>query len=310
MRTAAHAIAVCLLALTALVGATSAEAQTITHIYLAPDGSDAGDGTRDDPFATLRQANAHLEVLQPTTPVSVHLQPGTYLETGTRWTYVPVRALTIGADHGVATFSGQNAFADYVLKINPAANRASINLRMSNLRFTAATNGLQLKSLQNAELSNLRFDHLGTRFSPTGTGYAALSIQNVSQVTVNSPTFSNLVNSPDQLALIHAIYAANDADQVTVNDPDISRVSGDPLRFRNGSDSFHIHGGTIRNAGEFTAFSEWFDQTRDETRSLDARLIDVPVSTRGYDSPLEIGRTACFRRFTLEPVDPCYITDQ
>lgn len=309
MRILTRTIAATLLALTALLGTTSAQGGEVTHVYVAPDGDDSGPGTRQDPFASLHRANTLLEATRPDTPVHVHLRAGTYAEAGTRWTYASEHSLTIAADDGLATFTGQNAYADYLVKIIPSETGASIDLRMANLRFTAATNGLQLKNLRDAVLSDVRFDHLGTHYSPVGTGYAALSIQNVSHVSVQRPTFSNLVNTPEQLALIHAIYAANDADDVTVTDVAINRVSGDPLRFRNGSDRFHITGGTIRNAGEFTAFSEWFDQTRDEARSLDARLVNVSVSTRGYDSPLQIGRTACFQRFTLEPVDPCYISD-
>ncbi|MFW6599240.1 hypothetical protein ACQBAU_12610 [Propionibacteriaceae bacterium Y2011] len=295
-----------------LAGLTTAPsagaAEPVTHVYVAPDGGAAGDGTRGNPFGSLARANAHLTALAPDTAVQVHLQPGEYLEVGTRWTYHSTHPTTIGADGGIATFNGQDDFADYMVKIIPTTARADMNLTVRNLRFTHATNGLQVKGATDVTLDDLRFDHIGTAFSPVGTGYAALSIQNVDGVVVNRPVFRNLVNVPEQLALVHAIYAANDADNVTVTDVDILRVSGDPLRFRNGSDSFHVLGGTIRNAGEFTAFSEWFDQTRNEARSRDARLVGVSVSG-GFDSELQTGRTACFQRFTLVPVDPCYITD-
>jgi len=289
---------------------SSAAELATTYVYVAPNGSDTGTGSAASPFKTLAHANAHLEALQPGTPVEVRLAPGTYTELGTRWTYHSAQSTVITGDGGIATFDGQGT-QNYLMKFGPASGpRVTMKLTVRNLRFTNATNGLQVINASTVTLSSLRFDKIGTEWTGVGTGYAALSIQNVSGVGVWSPQFTDIVNAAGYGALVHAIYAANDADNITVHDPTILRVSGDPLRYRNGSDNFTVLGGTVTSSGRYTGFSEWYNDTTGEARSYGGRLEGVSITTAGYDAPLVRGRTACFASSSgTTPIQPCDITD-
>ncbi|HIT75278.1 MAG TPA: DUF1565 domain-containing protein [Candidatus Avipropionibacterium avicola] len=290
---------------------TTAHAAAPTVIHIAPDGDDSGSGSEASPFRTLAKANAHLEETKPATDVEVRLAPGTYTETGTRWTYHSEHATLITGDGGTATFSGQDTYGNYILKFGPeGTDRVAMNLTVRHLGFTGSSNGLQVINATTVTLSSLVFNKIGTHYTGIGTGYAALSIQNVSGVGVWSPKFTDIVNTADQQGLVHAIYAANNADNITVHDPVVSRVSGDPLRFRNGSDNFVINGGSVSNSGRYSAFSEWYNDTIDEARSTGARFEGVSVTTQGFDAPLVHGRTACFASSAgTTPITPCSITD-
>ncbi|MGD7789311.1 hypothetical protein ACQCX2_13430 [Propionibacteriaceae bacterium Y1700] len=301
-----------LLAMTAVSQPSAVAAQEATTVlYVAPDGDDAGDGSAAHPYATLKKANAQLESTKPDTAVEVRLAPGTYTEYGTRWTYHSTHPLLITGDGGTATFDGRNTQGNYLLKFGPdSATRAKMNLTVRHLGFTGSSNGLQVINVSAVTLSSLTFDKIGTSYTGIGTGYAALSIQNVSSVGIWSPKFTDVINSADQQSLVHAIYAANNADNITVHDPVITRVSGDPLRFRNGSDNFVVDGGQISNAGRYTAFSEWYNDKTGEARSTGARFEGVSVTAAGFDAPLVHGRTACFASSAgTTPITPCGITD-
>lgn len=294
-----------------MLPATTAHAAAPTVIHVAPDGDDSGTGSETSPFRTLAKTNAHLEATTPATDVEIRLAPGTYTETGTRWTYHGDHAVLITGDGGTATFSGQNTFGNYILILGPdGAERAAMNLTVRRLGFTGSSNGLQVINATSVTLSSLVFSTIGTHHTGIGTGYAALSIQNVNGISVWSPTFTDIVNTADQLSLVHAIYAANNADNITVHDPVIERVSGDPLRFRNGSDNFIIKGGSVSNSGRFSAFSEWHNDTIGEARSTGARFEGVSVTPQGFNAPLVHGRTACFAYSAgTTPIEPCSITD-
>lgn len=297
--------------LVVMLPTTAAHAAAPTVIHIAPNGDDSGTGSEASPFRTLSKANSHLEATKPATDVEVRLAPGTYTETGTRWTYHSEHAVLITGDGGTATFSGQNTFGNYILKFGPdGTERVKMNLTVRHLGFTGSSNGLQVINATSVTLSSLVFSKIGTHYTGIGTGYAALSIQNVSGIGVWSPKFTDIINTADQQGLVHAIYAANDADNITVHDPVISRVSGDPLRFRHGSDNFVVTGGSVSNSGRYSAFSEWYNDTIDEARSTGARFEGVSVTTQGFDAPLVHGRTACFASSAgTMPIQPCYITD-
>lgn len=305
----AVSLAVLLAPMTAHAATPRPAATTVIHV--APDGDDAGSGSASDPFRTLARANEHLEQTRPDTAVEVRLEPGTYAERGTRWTYHSDHSTLITGDGGTAMFTGNNTYGGYLVKFGPADGpRVRMNLTVRHLGFTGSSNGAQIINATTVTVSSLVFRDLGTHFTGNGTGYAALSIQNVSGVGVWSPTFTDVINTSDQQSLVHAIYAANDADNITVHDPTITRVSGDPLRFRNGSDNFTVLGGTISNSGRYTGVSEWYNDKTGEARSTGARLEGVSISSQGFDAPLRVGRTACFASSAgTTPIEPCDITD-
>lgn len=310
VRTVLTAVVLALAGLGLVATPSPATELATTYVYVAPNGSDTGAGTSASPFRTLARANAYLEALQPGTPVEVRLTPGTYAEIGTRWTYHSSQSTVITGYGGVASFDGGGT-QNYLMKFGPASGpRVTMRLTVRQLRFTNASNGLQVINAGTVTLSSLQFDRIGTHWTGVGTGYAALSIQNVSGVGVWSPSFTDIVNIPSQQALVHAIYAANDADNITVHDPVILRVSGDPLRYRNGSDNFTVLGGTVTSSGRYTGFSEWYNDTTGEARSYGGRLEGVSITTAGYDAPLVRGRTACFASSSgTTPIQPCDITD-
>lgn len=301
----------CVTAFALAAAVPPAAAATTTIIHIAADGDDSGTGSPTSPFRTLAKANAQLESLRPANAVEVRIAPGTYHEVGTRWTYHSTYPLLIAGDGGVPTFTGQNTHSDYLIKFGPPSGpRVVMNLTIRSLKFTGSSNGPQVANASRVTLSSLQFDRIGTLYTTLGTGYAALSLDNVSTIGVWSPRFTDIANTADQQGLIHAIYASNNADNITLHNSTITRVSGDPLRFRNGSDNFVVLGGTVTNAGRYAAVSEFFNDDRGEARSIGARLEGVSITTAGYDAPLRVGRTGCFANSTgTTPIQPCDITD-
>lgn len=292
---------------TAAVSAPTAPVAT-TVVHVSPTGDDStGTGSSTKPFQTLAKANAHLEATAPASDVEVRLEPGTYTEVGTRWTYRSSHTVTITGDGGTATFSGQNDTSAYLLKFGPESGpRVPMNLYVRNLRFTGSSNGAQVINATAVTLTDLQFDRIGTEYTGIGTGYAALSVQNVSGVGIWNPTFTDIVNDPEQLSLVHAIYAANDADNVTMHNVSITRVAGDPIRIRNGSNNLQVLGGTITQSGRYAAMSEWYHPDS-EARSSGG-LDGVTVSGGGFNAPHVHGRTVCIGSGSGS-VSPCHITD-
>lgn len=285
---------------------SQAAAQQDLIIHVAPDGSDANSGTADAPIASINRANQIATEAAATGDIEVRLQPGTYELRNQKWTYPSAASVTFAARGGVATFTGNNNHQDYLLRIEPTERARNITL--DGLAFRNATNGLRVMYADNVAIKRATFTEIGNAYGGDGVGYAGLQFQHVDGARVFSPVFTDMVNSRN-IGSIHAVYIANDADNVTILKPEIRRVTGDPLRFRNGSDSFHIIGGSIEQAGMFSAFSEFFNTNSNEARSLDARIIGTKVG-QGYDAPYVFGTTGCYPSGSPVVMDPfCDITD-
>ncbi|OYN89532.1 hypothetical protein [Parenemella sanctibonifatiensis] len=301
---------------TVALGAPPAAALTELTIHLSPTGSDANSGTAASPVKSIGRANEIATAKKPTDRIDVLLAPGTYTDMGDQWTYADSKKLTIRTTSGTATFDGQGTHRNYQLVIGPPAseNKRIRNVILRDLRFTNATNGLQVRNTTNATLQNLKFDKIGNRWSPGSIGYAALSLQHVTDITVTNPVWTDIENNQtldgtDTTGLVHAVYAANDADDVTLVDITATRVSGDAFRIRNGTDNFVINGGTMSSAGSRSAFSEWYNPNAStpEIRSSGS-FINVTTGKNYRGETYELGRTSCVRSGS-GPISDCRITD-
>ena len=112
-----------LVGLTLLAGCQNSlfvEAETPgQHYYVAPSGSDANPGTRQQPFATPQRAQAAVRSVKksPTQPITVHFAAGTY-SLAAPLIFTPkdsgVAAITYcAAKPGTATFSGGSRITNW-----------------------------------------------------------------------------------------------------------------------------------------------------------------------------------------------------
>lgn len=308
MRTLLVAIAAVLVSLSLTASPAAAESgDQPLIIHVAPDGADANDGTADAPIASINRANEIATESATTGRIEVRLAPGTYELRNQKWTYPDASSLTFVAPDGVATFTGNNNHQDYLLRIE--LSERGRNITLDGLSFRNATNGLRIMHADNVMLKRATFSEIGNAYGGDGVGYAALQFQHVDGVRVLSPVFTDIINIRN-IGSVHAVYIANDADNVRILQPEIRRVTGDPLRFRNGSDGFQVIGGFTEDAGMFSAFSEFFNTTSNEARSMDAKIIGTRIGS-GYDAPLIFGTSACFPSGSpVEPAEQCDILDR
>lgn len=308
VRTLLAAIAAALVSLSLM--STPAAAATVDQpliVHVAPDGVDTNAGTAGAHVASINRANEIATASATTGRIEVRLSPGTYELRNQKWTYAHASSLTFVAPDGVAVFTGNNNHQDYLLRIE--LSERGRNITIDGLAFRNATNGLRVMHADNVVLKRATFSEIGNAYGGDGVGYAALQFQHVDGVRVFSPVFTDLINIRN-VGSIHAVYIANDADNVRILKPEIRRVTGDPLRFRNGSDGFQVIGGFTENAGMFSAFSEFFNTTSNEARSMDAKIIGTQIGS-GYDAPLVFGTSACFPSGSpVEPAEQCDILDR
>jgi len=268
-------------------------APATTYLYVGPNGSDANYGNRaDKPLATLTGAEARLLSSAPTGPVEIRLIAGVYDDWVQRFGYSNGYPITIRGYGGTAIFDGAGNL-NWGLRIHPRTVGTDMNLTVSNVAVRNATNGLQVRDAKNVRFVNFKANSIGNLKSPGGMGYAALSVYNSDNVTVENPTFSLIENDAASLANVHAIYAVS-SENLVVQGGTYTSVSGDPIRLRNGSHHSRVYGGVFKEAGRYALLSDWRNPATNEIWSQDG-LLSSPMFVSAYKaSSLRVGLVACF----------------
>lgn len=276
-------------------------------VWVAPNGSDARTATSQRrPVASLDRAQEILFKKQHKGPVSVKVARGIYREWGTVWKYRSRFSTTISAYNGTPTFTGGKRHQDYGLVISPQTHRRTdMNLKVRGLRWTDAANGIRVLGASGVHLDKLRFARIGSSYSSRGRGFAALSIYGSTGTKVTRPNFRYLRNDSPYEGRLHAIYIAHSAHKSRIIKGSFSRITGDPIRVRDGSHSNSVEGGTFARTGKFAVFSEWYDIKDGEKRSTNNRIVRTNAG-RDYAGRIWIPAKVCFAGST-KPVAPCGI---
>ena len=221
------------LLLTALAIPGTAYAASTT-IYMSPSGSDSASGTSGSPVKSLQGVKRVL-INRGGDTATIMVRAGTYYETKmASWNGIPQDHLNFRRDgSNRPVFDGRNltGTARYWMSTagGPSLDVRELlvrNYRTGRIRFDTDGNTVR----------NMFFERIGNRHVSGGPGYAALHLLGSSKNTFNNIVFRNLENS-DCPGCVHGVYAANNSDSNTISNSTFDRITGDPVRFRHGTDN-------------------------------------------------------------------------
>jgi hypothetical protein len=251
-------------------------------LFVAPDGDDHGDGSAQQPLATLIGAQERLRQIYPSGPldrnVEVRIAPGIYDAPQVRWdfpsaghsiTFMP-RDYQVGmgfdqvkALGGRPVFDGQEACearaagqACKFFVVDQPVSSGPTRLRFYYLDIrNFATTGIGLHN--GGEGLNLVF---GCRFANIGTyrpsfrellhGMAAVGLGDSDHNVVQNNHFVNIRNQAGEERFIHAVYMNVRSDRNRIVNNRTFRVSGDPIKVRQFSNHNLVRGNTLRCSGQ------------------------------------------------------------
>lgn len=227
------------LTLTALAVPSAVQAADAT-IYMSPSGNDTGDGSSTDPVPSLQRVK-ELLIDDGGDAATIIVRAGTYFETTTAsWNGIPQDRLEFrrdgGAERPVFDGSRMTGAAQYWMN---TAGGPSLDVKELLIR-NYQTGGIRMDTDGNT-VRNMFFEKLGNRHIPGGPGYAALHLLGSSNNTFANIVFRDLENN-DCPGCVHAVYAANDSDGNTITNSTFERITGDPIRFRHGTDDNMVSG--------------------------------------------------------------------
>lgn len=102
---------------------------------------------------------------------------------------------------------------------------------------------------------NSTFSSIGDAYNG-GAGYAAVHIQNSSDVAISGNTFSNNVNysKPGNIHSVYLVYS----NGVSITNNSFNTVSGDPIRLRNDCQNIIVANNSFSGAGSYGYISDWY----------------------------------------------------
>jgi hypothetical protein len=145
--------------------------------------------------------------------------------------------------------------------------------------------------LSGAVIEGNRFEQLGSLNTPyekttwSGEqryGVGGILARGVSGSRFNHNVFDGLENgevrgTPNGPLLIHAVYARDHSSGNQVVGNRFQNVSGDPVRFCNGSNDNRVTGNTSKNAGKTSMINEFYNPTAAEVDSVRNTFADNKV---------------------------------
>jgi hypothetical protein len=267
----------------------AASAPTLS-LWVAPDGADGADGSKERPLATLMGVHARLQALHPAghpldRNVEVRIAPGTYAAQEVRWelpssghsiTFMP-SGFEVGMSFArVKEFGGRPVFDGRKACDRKSAGQACKFFVVdqpkgsgpTRLRFyyldvrNYATTGVGLHN--DGDGLNLVF---GCRFADIGTyprsfrgllhGMAALGLSDSDHNVVRNNHFVNIRNESGEERFLHAVYMNVGSDSNRIENNVTFRVSGDPIKVRQFSNHNVVTGNTLRCSGGRSFFLDY-----------------------------------------------------
>jgi hypothetical protein len=258
--------------------------------------------------------------------VDVRIAAGTYRGQSADWT-------TASPGHRVrfipAAWNGRGAPAekirpvfdgrgknDYWLNIEPSKRSSGTRFEVHGMTVRNYTNGLRISGgyrykgsptayahgigahLPGVRVQNNTFTRIGDAFTGgAGTGWAALSLQNVSGARVTGNTMSDVRNRDRaEYSLVHGVYAVY--SNVEVRSNRFATISGDAVRLRS-STSGKIHANTFTRTGRYGAVSDWYCNracAREHGQMIERPSTKVSVTGNAVGRSFSGGPLAQFKR--------------
>lgn len=306
---------------------TAAPLGTLT-VYVAPNGNDKSSGLS---ARTAVRTIDRAEVVAVNNrgkerDVDVRIAAGTYRGQTADWT-------TASPGHRVrfipAAWTGRGAPAekirpvfdgrgknDWWLNVEPTARSSGTRFEVHGMTVRNYSNGLRIsggyrykgsptayahgigRHLPGVRVQNNTFTRIGDAFTGgAGTGYAALSLQNVSGAKVTGNAMVDLRNgSAAERGLIHGVYAV--FSNVEVRSNRFATISGDAVRLRS-STSGKVHANTFARTGTHGAVSDWYCDracAREHGQMIERPSTKVSVTGNAVGRSFSGGPLAQFKR--------------
>lgn len=255
-----------------------AQGAAVHTVHMAPNAS--GDGSAKRPAGSLAAAQAAIKKAGPNRNVEVRIRPGTYTaDPGTRWdTYIKGRTISFlpdGPGRPVFVSSRKPGKVDGPWLKAVVPDKLGFNagrLQFRHLEIRGYTGGIALDGgaaksggtyvkgpgLYKNVVEDMVFRNLGDVHTGGAHGYGAVILTNASGTMIRKNTFVNIENEAPQGTKIHGVYVTHFSNNNKVLDNTFTRVSGDPVKFRDQSNNNTISGNTFTRAGHYSYYREEF----------------------------------------------------
>ncbi|MFG2003829.1 right-handed parallel beta-helix repeat-containing protein [Spirillospora sp. NPDC048911] len=231
----------------------------------------SGGGSKVTVTSLSEAANALRE--KGATKGTVLVKGGTYRGESFNWNYMPAGGeFTIkpqpGTGRPVFDGGGQDGYWTSVEAGGTRLHFRGMTVRnyvTGGIHFNGSTGG---EGFSGGSVRNMVFERMGT-ISRGDKGYAALHLQNVTNMDIRDNDFWDLRNRLDKPAgtnpgQIHAIYFSEGGGRgSTVAGNTFYKITGDPVRASDGAGGIRVTGNRFKSTGWYGVFSFWrFDRDR------------------------------------------------
>lgn len=277
-------IRVTLLALLVMLVPSPAAADEVEVVWVSPDGDNSNDGlTRATPLESLQAANDRLcELVEGDCgnglgrDVQVRVEPGTYRNAETVWTYsdpehdtviVPADwdeswgSADVTAHGGYPVMDGGHEVGGGLWALNTQ------HLSVYYIKWYRYVDiGIYQEGGSGSFFYGNVFERFGTYYRSTDSmTYSGITLHGADDNTIRNNVFKNILNDT-HYGHEHGVYLAHDADRNQVLNNSFTNIGGDPVRVRDGSDSNTVTGNRFELSGTNGYIGDWYDKA-DESKS-------------------------------------------
>lgn len=255
--------------------ARSAPTQDITvYVDAAAPKSAAGADARATrgtlQASTVAEAQRIAEASQARN-VTIRLAPGVYppidWSYGARGGRITVEGAGAASTRTSADGSAAPAPAASVVRCSRAASEYGVRVRAGDTNATVSGmtiekcrhGGVYIKGASSVKVRGNLIRYIGSKHVSQGDkeGFGGVHLQGASRATISGNRFYYLENNGRSPAGVHGVYAANNADRTVVENNRFGYISGDPVRFRHGSDNARVTSNRFWRAGYGAIVSDW-----------------------------------------------------
>lgn len=251
------------------------------QVFVATTGNDANDGlTREKSVKTLKRAHDIVASAKPNRKVEVRIAQGTYTGQSMTWKYyhptyeialMPVDYNGGGIDSiaGRPVFDGRHngQVANNLVTLNAQDGRAT-NVSFLYLQIQGyLLHGIVLFGDRD-DLSKgwnggnrvygCYFTEIGNLVNEGNYGYGAIDLVNSRGNEIRNNHFVDVANRPGWAANMHGVYLAHGSSENVIRSNKFKRISGDPIRVRDGSNSNQVIGNAFEETGSHGYISDWW----------------------------------------------------
>jgi len=234
------------------------------RVFVSPNGDDKQDGlAMDRPIKSLAHAQeiiAHQLSREPN-DAEVRIAPETFFGEIVKWTFsMPGHTITFlpasdRADRPIFYGDGTGTWFTF----RGQADGVPTNLIFRRIRVQHYQSAISFSGNRRKTVSSSRGNTIdGCYFSHIGQdSTAAVRFVNSSGNRVVHCHFVSIVTRSDPY-LLHAIYAAHGSSDTVILHNRFESCSGDPIRFRDGSNGNRVEGNLFLRTGVEGAVTDWF----------------------------------------------------